>query len=273
MRYATLGKAPSIKAPLLLISTVITTSFLISGCQVKPAGQRTTLSYQAITQPVVSAVNISLNGAYSGLVNTAETPEQCPDFLVSNSDIERFFNRPAKRANTPVIIVSEVVPTHVAGSEDPATESATTGSSIAERSYSINHQASNCYATGTMTLNGTESASWRVDRTGQGYYQYGEAVYTVQCTSCIEQIDKESNKAWVAQQKVEALEAALEKRQFEQAERLKAFAAKIAPVAETAESDVTSETGSDTASSAPLDEHAVPAESNTTRSETIKHVP
>ena len=75
------------------------------------------------------------------------------------------------------------------------------------------------------------------------------------------------------EQKVEALEAALEKRQFEQAERLKAFAAKIAPVAETAESDVTSETGSDTASSAPLDEHAVPAESKTTRSETIKHVP
>lgn len=275
MRYARLGKSPSTKASLLLICTVISSIFLISGCQVKPSNQQATSSSPAVAQLTISAVSISLNGAYSGLLTTTETPEQCPEFLVSTADIERFFNRPAKRASTPAMIVtatsSNQTVNTVTTTETPFLQPTSTQQAY---SYSINHQASNCYAAGTMMLNGTELVSWRVDKAGQGYYQHNASVYTVQCVSCIEQMDKEANKAWAAQQKIAKKEAARVKRQQAQTERLNAFNAKMAPpVEDNSPSDTVGATNAANDSIPVPAANVVSTENDQTHNKTIKHTP
>ena len=275
MRYARLGKAPSIKASQLLICTAISSIFLISGCQVKPSNQQATSSSPAVAQLTISAVSISLNGAYSGLLTTTETPEQCPEFLVSTADIERFFNRPAKRASTPAMIVtatsSNQTVNTVTTTETPFLQPTSTQQAY---SYSINHQASNCYAAGTMMLNGTELVSWRVDKAGQGYYQHNAAVYTVQCVSCIEQMDKDANKVWVAQQKIAEIEAARVKRQQAQTERLNAFNAKMAPPVEDNTSSNTADTTNTANDSIPVPAaDVVSTQNDQTHNKTVKHTP
>ncbi|QLE98674.1 hypothetical protein [Neptunomonas phycophila] len=277
MRYARLGKSPSTKASLLLICTAISSIFLISGCQVKPSNQQATSSSPAVAQPTISAVSISLNGAYSGLLNTTEAPEQCPDFLVSTADIERFFNRPAKRASTPAMIITET-PSNQTVNTVTTTETTALKPTSTQKaySYSINHQASNCYAAGTMMLNGTELVSWRVDKTGQGYYQHNAAVYTVQCASCIAQIDKEANQAWVAQQNIAEKEAARVKRQQAQTERLNAFNAKMAPPIEDNSSSEAVDTTNATDESISLPAagaHVVSTENTQTNNKTVEHTP
>ena len=276
MRYARLGKAPSIKASQLLICTAISSSFLISGCQVKPSNQQATPSSPAVTQPTISAVSISLNGAYSGLLNTTEAPEQCPDFLVSTADIEHFFNRPAKRASTPAMIVTATSSNQTVNAETPTTETSSLKPTSAQQAYtySINHQASNCYAAGTMMLNGTELVSWRVDKAGQGYYQHNASVYTVQCVSCIEQMDKDANKVWVAQQKIAEIEAARVKRQQAQTERLNAFNAKMAPpVEDNSPSDTVGATNAANDSIPVPAADVVSTENDQTHNKTVKHTP
>ncbi|WP_075173756.1 hypothetical protein [Neptunomonas phycophila] len=276
MRYARLGKAPSIKASQLLICTAISSSFLISGCQVKPSNQQATPSSPAVAQPTISAVNISLNGAYSGLLTTTETPEQCPDFLVSSADIEHFFNRPAKRASTPAMIVTATSSHQTVNAETPTTETSSLKPTSAQQAYtySINHQASNCYAAGTMMLNGTELVSWRVDKAGQGYYQHNAAVYTVQCVSCIEQMDKDANKVWVAQQNIAEKEAARVKRQQAQTERLNAFNAKMAPPVEDNTSTNTADTTNTANDSIPVPAaDVVSTQNDQTHNKTVKHTP
>ena len=229
-----------------------------------------------MTQPTISAVNISLNGAYSGLLTTTETPEQCPDFLVSSADIEHFFNRPAKRASTPAMIVTATSSNQTVNAETPTTETSSLKPTSAQQAYtySINHQASNCYAAGTMMLNGTELVSWRVDKAGQGYYQHNAAVYTVQCVSCIEQINKDANKAWAAQQKIAKKEAARVKRQQAQTERLNAFNAKMAPPVEDNTSSNTADTTNTANDSIPVPAaDVVSTENDQTHNKTVKHTP
>jgi hypothetical protein len=128
-----------------------------------PTQTKQNVQAMSVNKSQISNVHITLNGVYSKVVETSQVPDDCVQFAISSTDVEKIFSRKAKAmpANTQLNQL----------------------------------QSANCYASGTMLINGTETAKWRIDQTGMAYYRINETSYQVRCPSCLSPSQYSQNRA------------------------------------------------------------------------------
>jgi hypothetical protein len=131
----------------------LTLSCLFALVACTPTQTKQNAQAMSVNKSQISGVNISLNGVYSKVVESTQVPDDCVQFAISEADVEKIFSRKAKAM--------------------PATAQ-------------LNQlQGANCFASGTMMINGTHTAKWRIDQSGMAYYRVNETSYQVRCPSCL----------------------------------------------------------------------------------------
>lgn len=108
---------------LLLVSTL-----LLSACA-------TTEDEVPETRPIVKAVIVEKNAAWTDDISSDEPPESCSDFVLMESDVREFFEVARKATHT---------------------------------EYNHDLLMSRCYASGLVTLQDGSEAFWRIDRARRG---------------------------------------------------------------------------------------------------------
>jgi len=111
----------------------------------------------------LSSVEILSSGQYSGLISGEETVQSCRDFRLAEADVLAFF-KTAERVDL--------------------------------RQYGHDHEASNCYASGTFTALSGATGDWKIDRARRGYLhlQTGGTTYFY-CPSCADELFHEADDA------------------------------------------------------------------------------
>jgi hypothetical protein len=108
---------------------------LVSGCAAKES-QR-----EDVAAPQLRAIQIVVNGGYSGAISGPETESHCADFLLTRSKVTAYFER---------------------------------ARSVTESEYQHELTPSNCFASGTAATVGGERVEWKVDRARRGLITFSE---------------------------------------------------------------------------------------------------
>ena len=96
------------------------------------------LAANAVAQRIEpSLIAFNENGLYSGNISSDEPKESCKDFVLTEKDVSEFL---------------------------------ASASVIAERVYSHDLNASNCYSKGTLTDSKGNPMKWQIDRARRGFF-------------------------------------------------------------------------------------------------------
>ncbi len=98
----------------------------------------------------MAKVKIEKNGVYQENISSDETEESCTDFVLSETEVATFFS---------------------------------TSRTATDREYSHDLMASNCSASGSFVLEGTQG-TWKIDRARRGFLSLAGKTEYYYCSEC-----------------------------------------------------------------------------------------